>query len=203
MASRASGQRYRQRVKADVTPRGADCSRILVLGKVAAELRNSAHSSCQIVLDREARSARDAPTWRLATPCPPRERNVAEQLEWHEPRFLGNVASAPLRVPPPFAPGARAACHGAVHLPAVAAPSDDELPPAPLAVGRAPCLANRPSRSGVDPDAKVRDNAREFGPRDRLVRVRCRGWSPKLCPAPRRSFLRCRTSLIFQPPEMM
>ena len=39
----------------------------------------------------------------------------------------------------------------------------------------------------MDPDAKMPDNAREFGPRDRLVRVRCPGLVGKLCPAPHRS----------------
>ena len=51
-----------------------------------------------------------------------------------------------------------------------------------------PPLSRKPSRtpsrtpsalsSGVDPDAKMPDNAREFGPRDRLVRVRRRGLLP-------------------------
>ena len=39
----------------------------------------------------------------------------------------------------------------------------------------------------MDPDAKMPDNARKFGPRDRLVRVRCPGLVGKLCPAPHRS----------------
>ena len=108
---------------------------------------------------------------------------------------------------PPLAPGARAARPGAVHLPTIARGADHDLPPAPLAVEQAPRLANRPALrlahrslpSGVDPDAKMPDNAREFGPRDRLVRVRRRGLSSKLCPAPHRSFLRCRPSIRPRP----
>ena len=83
---------------------------------------------------------------------------------------------------PPLAPGARAARPGAVHLPTIARGADHDLPPAPLAVEQAPSRANRPAHrplsSGVDPDAKMPDNAREFGPRDRLVRVRRRGVLP-------------------------
>ena len=53
--------------------------------------------------------------------------------------------------------------------------------PAPLAVEQASRPAHILLGSGVDPDAKMPDNSREFGPRDRLVRVRCPGQLPNSC----------------------
>ena len=47
--------------------------------------------------------------------------------------------------------------------------------------------------SGVDPDAHVTDTARQVGPHDRSVRVRCRGASPKRS-APHHSCFRCDTA---------
>ncbi len=97
---------------------------------------------------------------------------------------------APSRLAPVLDAGPLAAGLGTVPVPAVARAADHDLPTAPVAIEQTSRLAHIHPKSGVDPDAKLPDNAREFGPRDRLVRVRRRGLSPN-------NLARCRIALSF------
>ena len=103
------------------------------------------------------------------------------------------------RLATPLAPRPRAARPGAVDLPAIAGPEMTTCRRHRLQLNRRPVPRTVLLGSGVDPDAKMPDNAREFGPRGRLVRVRRRGCVAKLRPAPHRSSLRCRPAIRPRP----
>ncbi len=64
----------------------------------------------------------------------------------------------------PLAPGSLAASLGAASPPAVAEPTEDDLPPTPLGDVQTSRRLCNPPREREDADAKMPDNAREFDP---------------------------------------